>query len=147
MERRAASILVAGLIRLTGGQGSRPGPRAHSVPSRRDAGMVTAEIAVGLLAVTMVLGLMIYAIGVGIAHVRTQESARAGARAAARGDANNSIVGTAQRSLPGAKVRISRSGSAEDGQVTVTVSTRIKPIFALPSTKVSSSSIAEVEPR
>ncbi|NQU36187.1 MAG: hypothetical protein HQ526_01155, partial [Actinobacteria bacterium] len=94
---------MAGLILLTGGRGSRLGSRGRRGPSPTDAGMVTAEIAVGLLAVTVVLGMMIYAIGVGIAHVRTQESARAGARAAARGDSNASIVATAQQSLPGAK--------------------------------------------
>jgi len=160
VERRSASILVAGLIRLTGGRGSRPGPRAVGREARRpgrntrdpgcnirDTGMVTAEIAVGLLAVTMVLGLMLYAIGVGIAHVRTQESARAGARAAARGDTNSSVVRAAQQSLPGANVRISRSGSSAGSQVTVVVNTRIKPILALPSMKVSSRSVAEVEPR
>lgn len=141
---------MAGLIRLAGGQGERPGPQR--VPGKlpttdRDTGMVTAEIAVGLLAVTVVLGMMMYAIGVGIAHVRTQESARAGARAAARGDTNSTIVSTAKRSLPGAKVRITRSGATRSGRVTVIVSTRTEPIPALPSMKVSSRSVADAEPR
>ncbi len=109
--------------------------------------MVTAEIAVGLLAVTVVLGLMIYAIGVGIAHVRTQESARAAARAAARGDTNAQIVATARQSYSDANVRINRSGSGNGGEVTVVVTTGLDPIFALPSLKVSSRAVAQVEPR
>ncbi|MFT6563288.1 MAG: hypothetical protein ACJAY5_000012 [Actinomycetes bacterium] len=141
---------MAGLIRLAGGQGVRPGP--PRVPGKlsttdRDAGMITAEIAVGLLAVTVVLGMMIYAIGVGIAHVRTQESARAGARSAARGDTNSAIVTTVKQSLPGAKVRITRRGATRGGRVTVIVSTRTKPLLALPSMEVSSRSVADAEPR
>ena len=48
--------------------------------------MVTAELAVGILSVVVVLAFLLFAIGVGIAHLRTQEASRAGARAAARGD-------------------------------------------------------------
>ncbi len=108
--------------------------------------MVTAELAVGLLSATVVLGMMIYAIGVGIAHVKTQESARAGARAAARGDSTSEVVSHARRSLPGARVDVSRSGGSSQ-QVKVAVSVTVRPIFALPRLKVSSSSVAQVEPR
>lgn len=144
--------------------GSRPGPSTASGPQeasseaprskagrseagRSEAGMVTAELAVGLLSVAVVLALMLFAIAVGIAHVRTQEAARAGARAAARGDATSDVRAVARSAVPGARVRVTRAGSAAGSRrVTVQVLTDVHlPLAGIRAMTVSSSSVAELE--
>ncbi len=106
--------------------------------------MATAELAVGIMSVVVVLAMMLFAVGVGIAHVRTQEAARAGARAAARGDSPGAVRAVARSAMPGSKVSVSRG----DERVKVKVVSAVKlPFFGARSLDVSSSSVAEVEPR
>ena len=57
----------------------------HSSP-RGQSGMVTAEFAVVLPAIVLVLGLSLGALGLALDQVRCVDAARAGARAASRGD-------------------------------------------------------------
>lgn len=106
--------------------------------------MVTAEFAVVTMAVVVVAAIMIAAVAVAMAEVRVHEAARAGARAAARGDPEAAIVAVALRSAPGSRVAVARSDEA----VVVRVSSRVQwlPGLALPGPTVMATSVADREP-
>lgn len=125
----------------------RPGRRGNSPGARRrdETGMVTAEFAVVLFAVVIVLVIIVAAVGVSAAHVRTQEAARTGARAAARGDSDAQIVQVVGRTAPGSAVSIERSGA--DVKVGVSVQVQLPGLgLHLGPMTVRSESIAEQEP-
>ncbi len=80
--------------------------------------MVTAELAVVLPAVLFVLAVALSALGLAIDQIRCVDAARAGARAAARGDTAGAVTAVASRGAPaGAAVTTGTSGEL----VTVTV--------------------------
>jgi hypothetical protein len=56
------------------------------VLNQRDRGMVTAELAVSLLSLLLVTAVLLWAVGLAGLRLRCSEAARAGARAAARGE-------------------------------------------------------------
>ncbi|MDT0341881.1 TadE family type IV pilus minor pilin [Streptomyces litchfieldiae] len=77
----------------------------------RDRGYVTAETAVVIPALVLLLGMLLW--GLGAIAVRTQcgDAARAGARAAARGEPSATVLGVARSAAPdGADVRVARDG-------------------------------------
>ena len=98
----------------------------------REAGMATAELAVVLPAVLLVLGVALSALGLAIDQIRCVDAARAGARAAARGDSAGAVVAAASRGAPaGATVATGTSGQL----VTVTVTAppaRLAGLVAVP---------------
>ena len=78
---------------------------------RGAAGTVTAEIAVAVPAVVLVLSLALSGIALGADSVRCQDAARVGARELARGESEQRAVSDARRALPrGSSVTASRSG-------------------------------------
>lgn len=88
-------------------------------PRRRDAGMATAEFAVALPAIVLVLALAVTVVGAALDQVRCVDAARAGARAAARGDTQAAVVALARDLAPGgATVQVQPRGD----RVTVVVS-------------------------
>ena len=98
---------------------------AESVPDtpHEDAaeeGVITAEFAVALPAVTVVLALCLGAASTGIAQLKVEESARTAARAAARGDSEVQIRSAVSRIDPAQSVQISVSpddvAAAEAGE-------------------------------
>ena len=90
--------------------------------SRRDRGSVTAELAVGLPAVVVVLVALLLVASTAIAQTRCTDAARAGARAAALGESAGSITATVRR-LAGAEASIAVSRT--DEWVTVEVSSAV----------------------
>lgn len=80
--------------------------------------MVTAELAVGLPAVVLVLAVALSGVALGLDQLRCADAARAGARAASRGDPPAEVARLAIRAAPSGS-RVSVTGAAE---VTVTVS-------------------------
>lgn len=81
--------------------------------------MVTAETAMVLPVLVLIAAIGLAVLGHGIDQVRCVDAARAGARAAARGDADQSVVALARVGAPdGSRVSVSAIGS----QVTVEVS-------------------------
>jgi Flp pilus assembly protein TadG len=82
-------------------------------------GAVTAEFAVALPAVLLVLGLLLAGSAAGLTQLRLEEAARAGARALARGE-DPAAVGGIVRRLAGESARASVASDA--GWLTVTVS-------------------------
>lgn len=94
---------------------------AESVPDtpHEDAaeeGVITAEFAVALPAVTVVLALCLGAASTGVAQLKVEESARTAARAAARGDSEAQIRSAVSRIDPAQSVQI--SVSPDDAAVT-----------------------------
>lgn len=96
----------------------------ESVPStpHEDAaeeGVITAEFAVALPAVTVFLALCLGAASTGVAQLKVEESARTAARAAARGDSEAQIRSAVSRIDPAQSVQISVSPDAvaSDGAV------------------------------
>ena len=78
---------------------------AESVPatphkSPAEEGVITAEFAVALPAVTVVLALCLGAASTGVAQLKVEESARTAARAAARGDSEVQIRSAVSRIDP-----------------------------------------------
>lgn len=75
-----------------------------------EEGAVTAEFAVALPAVTAVLALCLGAVATGTAQIQLEDTVRVAARAAARGDSEESIRQGADRSSRGASLNITRDG-------------------------------------
>ncbi len=77
----------------------------------REQGSVTAETAVVLPSVVMVLAVVLAVAGGVTARLSCVDAARAGARVAARGEGDARVVAVAREVAPQAQVRIARSGS------------------------------------
>lgn len=90
----------------------------HKSPA--EEGVITAEFAVALPAVTVVLALCLGAASTGVAQLKVEESARTAARAAARGDSEAQIRFAVSRIDPAQSVQISVSpddaAAAEEGR-------------------------------
>lgn len=106
--------------RPAGKVGAEP---ALSTPQKSPAeeGVITAEFAVALPAVTVVLALCLGAASTGVAQLKVEESARTAARAAARGDSEVQIRSAVSRIDPAQSVQISVSpggvAATEAGEV------------------------------
>jgi hypothetical protein len=84
---------------------------------RGDAGSVTAELALGLPTLVLVLAVCLHVQAASALQARTQDAARAGARALARGDPEPVVRQRVATAMPaGTLVRIRRSptGPADD---------------------------------
>ncbi len=102
-----------------GKAGVGPAPSTpHKSPA--EEGVITAEFAVALPAVTVVLALCLGAASTGVAQLKVEESARMAARAAARGDSEAQIRSAVSRIDPAQSVQISVSpddaAAAEAGE-------------------------------
>lgn len=76
-------------------------------PAFCDRGSSTAEFAVVLPAVIFVLALVLGAAATGMVQLRLEEGARLGARAAARGESEETVQSIVHRVEPAATVHIS----------------------------------------
>jgi len=106
--------------------------------------MVTAETAVVLPVLLMVLAGAVAAVVVVGAQLRCVDAAREGARAAARGEPAGVVVDLAGRAAPdGAATDVAGVGDT----VRVTVSATVSPLGPLPwSVRVSASATGALEP-
>ena len=85
---------------------------------RVEQGAVTAELAVALPSLVLVLAVALGAVGLGVAQVRCVDAARLGARLLARGEPTADALHEVARAAPtGARVSVVEG----DGRVTVTV--------------------------
>lgn len=90
----------------------------------RDAGSVTAEMAVLLPTLVLVAAALAWLVGLGVAQVQCVDAARDAARALARDEPADVAVELATRSAPdGARVRLQE----DDGIVEVEVTYRASP--------------------
>ncbi|WP_244523800.1 TadE family type IV pilus minor pilin [Blastococcus sp. DSM 46786] len=99
------------------------------VARRGEAGMVTAETAVVLPVLLLVLAGAVAAVTVVGAQLRCVDAAREGARAAARGEDAAVVAEWAGRAAPaGARTGLTGSGD----EVRVTVAAEVRPLGPLP---------------
>jgi Flp pilus assembly protein TadG len=112
--------------------------------ARRDGGMATAELAVALPAVVLVIAAGMSAVSVMTAQLRCVDAAREAARAAARGENQTVVRSVAGQSGPvGAAVVV----GGDAGSVTVTVSAETRTGGGLlPSFRVEATAVARREP-
>lgn len=116
-----AHVNLCALLRTCSAGKSAAEP-ALSTPHKSPAeeGVITAEFAVALPAVTVVLALCLGAASTGVAQLKVEESARTAARAAARGDSEAQIRSAVTRIDPAQSVQISVSpddaAAAEEGR-------------------------------
>ncbi|HKG51874.1 MAG TPA: Rv3654c family TadE-like protein [Actinomycetales bacterium] len=109
-----------------------------------DRGTATAELAVAVPAVGVLLGAVLAVAQAGVAQVEVVDAARAGARAAARGDDLGRVHTVAAEAASGgrgggAAVRVGASG----GWVRVTVSRRVRLVLRRgPTVRVSATATA-----
>ena len=105
--------------------------------------MVTAEAAVALPAVAILLA-GVLAVVVALDHeLRCVDAAHAGARVAARGQSDRDVTAAVQRVLPGAVTSIARAG----GLVTVTVTTHVDlPVVRTVILRESATALDETAP-
>ncbi|MBX6390409.1 MAG: hypothetical protein IRZ08_15685, partial [Frankia sp.] len=86
-----------------------------------DHGQATAELVMGLPAMTAVVGLVLWLLAAANAQARADEAARIGARAAARGDSDELAAAWARAAAPaGTRVTIDRRGDRVLVRVEVT---------------------------
>ncbi|MGY1751980.1 TadE family type IV pilus minor pilin [Blastococcus sp. SYSU D01042] len=106
--------------------------------------MVTAETAVVLPVLVLVLVCAVAAVTVVGAHLRCVDAAREGARAAARGEADAVVAELAGRVAPAGAVTTVRPAAE---RVRVTVSAEVSPLGPVPlRTRVQASAVALREP-
>ena len=116
--------------------------------SRSERGSATAETAVALPALCLVLAVSVWALGLVAAALRCAEAARAGARVAARGEPAASVADAVTRA---ARRPADVTTTAADGYVTVRVSWTARPPIPLlarliPPTTVDAEATARTEP-
>lgn len=106
--------------------------------------MVTAEIAVALPVVVVLLGAALTAVAVVAGQLRCVDAAREAARAAARGEPAAVVRSLAAQAAPnGAAVEVSTGGD----EVTVRISARVHTLGGLlPSFGVAGTAVALREP-
>lgn len=102
--------------------------------------MATAELAVAMPVVVLVLGLVLGGVSLGIDEVRCVDAARAGARAAARGDPVAEVRVEASRSAPAGSQVAVRTG---EGRVRVTVTGPARGVLRLIGVRLTPSASAE----
>ncbi|WP_331271940.1 TadE family type IV pilus minor pilin [Motilibacter aurantiacus] len=106
---------------------------------------MTAEAALALPALCLVLGAALFVLVVGMAKLQCADAARAGARVAARGEPKGSIEAAARSVAPsGARVGVETSA----GTVRVTVDVAVGPpgvLRRLGSVRLSVDAVAAVE--
>ncbi len=106
--------------------------------------MATAELAVALPALVVLVAAAMTAVSVLTAQLRCVDAAREGARAAARGEQAAVVRSLAERSGPaGSDVRVATG----DREIEVTVTAAADPVGGLlPSIRVQSTAVALREP-
>ncbi|MGL5860851.1 MAG: TadE family type IV pilus minor pilin [Phycicoccus sp.] len=95
--------------------------------ARRERGMVTAELAVAVPSVVLVLAVCLAAVDLGVRQVRCVDAAGGAARQLARGDPEAAARQHALSRVPdGSRVAVTRGG----GQVTVVVEAPVPALLA-----------------
>ena len=112
--------------------------RRGGAPSEpRDGGSVTAEAALVLPALLLVLAAVLWGVAGGVAHLRCVDAARTGARALARGEAPGVARAAAVESAPAeASVQLRTRGRIVEVEVRATVRPRGPVLGRLPGLPV-----------
>lgn len=113
---------------------------------RTDRGFVTAETAVVLPTLMLLVGVLVWGVLAASAQLRCVDAAREGARAAARGDPQGTVLALARAAAPkGAEISVSGSGETVVVRVSA-VSRAPGGLGGLLSLPVSATAVAAREP-
>lgn len=136
---------AGGLIRCK--PGIRGGSAARAASLDRNHGMVTAETALALPALALVVALMLWALLAATAQLRCVDAARAAARSVARGDGLAESIAAGRRLAPaGAHIRVERGGGLVRVNVEATVGPAGSRAGFLPTLAVSADAVVADEP-
>jgi len=109
-------------------------------------GYVTAETAMVLPVLALLLAVGLWAVAVASAQLRCVDAARDAARAAARGESDSIATVVARAAAPGdAQIEMSHRGDLVTVTVTARVGGGIGPLAAIPAPMVSATATAESE--
>ena len=108
----------------------------------RQAGMVTAELAVALPALVLVILAAVSGVAVVWTQLRCADAAAAAARLAARGESASTVIPMVSSNLPGATVRLTVAGQ----NVTAAVHVTVHPLAILPGIGITAQVIDPLEP-
>ncbi|MBU6147221.1 MAG: pilus assembly protein TadE [Actinomycetales bacterium] len=98
-------------------------PRATAAAAllRDRSASATVELALGILSLTVVLGVLLGALALGAARLSAHDAARVAVRAAARGEDPAHVIALATAARPGAEVDIHHEGD----RVSVTITSAL----------------------
>ncbi len=104
--------------------------------------MATAELAMAIPAMLLVLAMALTGLALAADQVRCVDAARAAARAASRGDDNSAVKQVAEDLTPGG-TRVSISAGSDVVVVTVTAPRRMSLLPGLPQASATAESALE----
>jgi Flp pilus assembly protein TadG len=114
--------------------------------ARGDAGYVTAETAMVLPVLALLLAVGLWAVAVAGAQVRCVDAARDAARAVARGESDATATSVAEAAAPdGAQIVVGHVGTLVTVTVSARVGGRLGPLSAITAPTVSATATAESE--
>lgn len=114
---------------------------------RSESGAVTAETAILLPALVVLLITGMWVVGIVLANVRCIDAARDAARAVARGETNEVAEEIGSRAAPpGAEIEINRDGQEVEVVVSAPAKLDWLLLSGLPSVEVQGRSVVQVEP-
>ena len=114
---------------------------------RAERGAATAELAVALPTLLLVLAVALAAVDLGLAQVRCVDAARLGARLLARGEAQGSALAAVRAAAPdGAEISVTTAGSRVTVVVTGAVPVTLRALGSLPAPSASAQALLEVAP-
>lgn len=110
-----------------------------------DQGSVTAETAVAFPALVLLLGVALWGVSAAAAQIACVDAARAGARAAARGEPSPEVRAAVLRAAPsGASVGIHRDPQVTWVTVRATIRSPVRGLF--PALELRAQAVAATEP-
>ena len=122
-----------------------PSPRGVQRGSSRERGSVTAEIAVALPALMIVLAVALWGVTAAAAQVACVDAARTGARAAARGESPAAVrTAVLKAAPPGARVTLTHNPLTTHVTVHAAIQPPIRALF--PPLQLRSDAAAATEP-
>ena len=114
---------------------------------RAEGGAATAELAVALPSLVIVLALALAAVDLGLAQMRCVDAARLGARLLARGEPEGVVLAEVRAAAPdGAEVSLASAGTRVSVLVTAAVPSALRPLGALPAPSASAQAVLEGVP-
>ena len=135
----------------TSGPGAATGSRVRDttepVPRRGERGAATAELAVALPSLVIVLAVALGAVDLGLSQVRCVDAARLGARLLARGEPRGPALAEVRAAAPeGARVSVTTTGTRVTVVVTGDVPPALRPLGGLPAPTASAQAVLEGVP-
>ena len=143
-RRRAAQAVTA--ERAAAAANGR-GPTGERHAATDEGGAATAELAVALPSLVIVLAVALGAVDLGLSQVRCVDASRLGARLLARGEPQGRALAEVRAAAPeGARVSVTSTATRVSVIVTGEVPMALRPLGALPAPSASAQALREIGP-